>query len=105
MSDDIPPQPTAYTEAQRDPLVALLGDLQHLSGYLHSRSKRTFENAQQFALHARKNADSRVYDERQATMLEYQHQIWNEIAGLVDRLAQRYTEIAHDQNDEDGTEH
>ncbi len=94
MSDDaplIPPRPGDDMEA--DPLAALLGDLQSLSGYLHQRSRQTYETATRFAEHARHSAaDTRGYDERQATMLEYQHHIWNEIAGLVDRVILRYGE-------------
>lgn len=99
MSNVIPPRPASYDDAQRDPLPSLLRDLQALSDYLHARGQRTFETARQFADHARASVDTRAYDERQATMLEYQHQVWMEIAGLVDRLATRYGEIAADATD------
>jgi hypothetical protein len=89
MSDAIPPRPA---EDAAEPLAALLGDMQSLSDYLHSRSRATYETATRFAASARQNADTRTYDERQATMLEYQHHIWQEIAGLVDRLITRYGE-------------
>jgi|GEM_PF-2559909 len=101
MANDIPPQPTPYATAQVDPMAALLNDLTALSEYLHQRGQTTYTNAQQFAQHARQNTDTRQYDERQATMLEYQHQVWKEIAGLVDRLAVRYTEIHDTTSDED----
>jgi hypothetical protein len=87
--DLMPPRPTEDAEA--DPLAALLGDLQALSDYLHGRSRQTYETATRFAANARRNADTRAYDERQAVMLEYQHHIWQEIAGLVDRLIVRYS--------------
>ncbi len=90
MSDVIPPRPSE--EPTTEPLAALLGDLQALSDYLHARSRQTYETATKFAASARQNADTRAYDERQATMLEYQHHIWQEIAGLVDRLITRYSE-------------
>jgi hypothetical protein len=41
---------------------------------------------------AQRDAGSRAYDERQATMLEYQHYIWNEIAGRVTQLLVAYGE-------------
>jgi hypothetical protein len=97
MSDDaplIPPRPG--NDAATDPLVALLGDLHQLSEYLHQRSRQTYETASRFAEHARQSADTRGYDERQATMLEYQHHIWNEIAGLLDRVIMRYAEPEDD---------
>ena len=40
---------------------------------------------------AERNPGSRAYDERQATMLEYQHHVWTEIAGLVSRLVTTYS--------------
>ncbi len=88
-NDVIPPRPT--TDPDAEPLAALLGDLQALSDYLHGRSHQTYETATRFAANARRNADTRAYDERQAVMLEYQHHIWQEIAGLVDRLVVRYS--------------
>ena len=96
MADDanplIPPRPSDGSEAE--PLIALLQDLQGLSDYLHQRGKQTYETAKKFAENARRNAETRAYDERQTVMLEYQHHIWEEIAGLVDRLVGRYTEDA-----------
>ena len=86
----IPPRPT--DDASTEPLVALLADLHSLSDYLHSRSRQTYEMATRFAQNARRNEDTRAYDERQTVMLEYQHHIWQEIAGLVDRLVTRYAE-------------
>jgi hypothetical protein len=85
----VPPRPT--DPAAGDPLVGLLHDLQELSGYLHQRGTQTYETAKKFAENARRNPDTRAYDERQTTMLEYQHHIWQEIAGLVDRLLVRYS--------------
>ncbi len=91
-STSVPPQPGQDAGDERDPLVALLGDLGELSVYLHQRGQQTYDNAQKFADNARKHPETRAYDERQATMLEYQHYIWNEIAGLLDRLIARYGE-------------
>jgi hypothetical protein len=98
MSDAIPPRP--QEEHELDPLTALLGDLHALSDYLHGRSRQTYEMATRFAAAARRDADARAYDERQATMLEYQHHIWNEIAGLVDRLVVRYSAPEDDAEDD-----
>jgi hypothetical protein len=85
----LPPQPSPAEESS-DPSVALLRDLRALSAYLHQRGQQTYETAQKFADNARRHPESRAYDERQATMLEYQHYIWKEIAGLLDRLITRY---------------
>ena len=102
MSDPLlPPQPAP--ESAAEPALALLHDLRALGDYLEARGAKTFEMAQRFADNARRHPDSRAYDERQATMLEYQHYIWKEIAGLVTRLVATYEgEIDHSlQNDHD----
>ena len=64
-------------------LQALLGDLGELSHYLSDRARHTYDLAQRFVENSQRNSATRVYDERQATMLEYQHYIWVEIAGLL----------------------
>lgn len=87
-------------------LAALLGDLNELAAYLTERGRHTYELAQRFMEHARQERDtsSRAYDERQATMLEYQHYIWHEIAGLVNKLLVRYGESAeHGEREADTT--
>lgn len=71
-------------------LDALLHDLRELEGYLTQRGRHTYELAQRFLDSARRNEASRAFDERQATMLEYQHYIWHEIAGLVNKLLVAY---------------
>ncbi|HEY7984994.1 MAG TPA: hypothetical protein VID73_12540 [Ktedonobacterales bacterium] len=71
-------------------LVALLGDLTALRDYLSERGRHTYELAQRFLQNARRETAERAYDERQATMLEYQNYIWHEIAGRVDQLLARY---------------
>ncbi|HLZ24817.1 MAG TPA: hypothetical protein VKQ30_22075 [Ktedonobacterales bacterium] len=71
-------------------LAALLRDLDQLATYLTERGRHTYELAQRFMEHARKDGSSRSYDERQAAMLEYQHYIWHEIAGLVNKLLVTY---------------
>lgn len=82
-------------EAQ-DQLQALLSDLQTLETYLSKRGRRTYELAQKFLENARRDQANRAYDERQAAMLEYQHYIWHEIAGMVNKLLVAYG--ADDQN-------
>ncbi len=67
-------------------LQGLLRDLVTLQQYLEERGRHTYELAQRFLENARRDAASRAYDERQATMLEYQHYIWHEIAGRLDQL-------------------
>jgi hypothetical protein len=67
-------------------LRSLLGDLETLRQYLDERGRHTYELAQRFLANAQRDPSSRAYDERQATMLEYQHYIWHEIAGRVSQL-------------------
>jgi hypothetical protein len=78
--------------AEDERLTALLGDLHELAGYLHGRGRSTYQLAQRFLEHARTEQDqkTRAYDENQAKMLDYQHYLWHEIAGLVEKLIQRY---------------
>ncbi|HEV2239201.1 MAG TPA: hypothetical protein VGR57_21275, partial [Ktedonobacterales bacterium] len=71
-------------------LAALLSDLTALRDYLSERGRHTYELAQRFLQNARRETPERAYDERQATMLEYQNYIWHEIAGRVDQLLARY---------------
>jgi hypothetical protein len=73
-------------------LRSLLGDLETLRQYLDERGRHTYELAQRFLDNARRDPTSRAYDERQATMLEYQHYIWHEIAGRVSQLLVAYGE-------------
>jgi hypothetical protein len=72
-------------------LRSLLGDLETLRQYLDERGRHTYELAQRFLDNARRDPSSRAYDERQATMLEYQHYIWHEIAGRVSHLLLAYS--------------
>ena len=71
-------------------LGALLGDLVELRDYLVARGQHTYELAQRFMQNARRGGAERAYDERQATMLEYQNYIWHEIAGRVDQIIAHY---------------
>lgn len=80
----------AANSAER--LAGLLRDLETLQAYLQERGRHSYELAQRFLANARRDAGSRAYDERQATMLEYQHYIWHEIAGRVSQLLMAYGE-------------
>jgi hypothetical protein len=82
--------------AEEERLAALLGDLNELAGYLHGRGRSTYQLAQRFLEHARSEQDqkTKAYDENQAKMLDYQHYIWHEISGLVEKLMQRYSDEA-----------
>jgi hypothetical protein len=71
-------------------LNGLLNDLGTLHDYLRERGQHTYELAQRFMANSRRDASSRAYDERQATMLEYQQYIWHEIAGRVQQLLVAY---------------
>jgi hypothetical protein len=79
-------------DTAEEQLAMLLHDLQELSEYLTERGRHTFELAQRFMEHARQDRDAstRAYDERQATMLGYQRHVWAEIAGLVNKLLVQY---------------
>src|SRR3954451_3493904 len=78
-------------------LRSLLGDLETLRQYLDERGRHTYELAQRFLTNAQRDPSARAYDERQATMLEYQHYIWHEIAGRVSQLL-----VAYGADDERG---
>jgi len=78
-------------DAQKQ-LSALLSDLGELHAYLEERGRQSYELAQRFLANAQRDASARAYDERQATMLEYQSYVWNEIAGRVGQLLVRYSE-------------
>ena len=71
-------------------LSALLADLTQLRDYLQRRGRHTYELAQRFMHNAQRDPAARAYDERQAAMLGYQHYIWLEIAGLVNKLLVTY---------------
>jgi hypothetical protein len=78
------------TEQAETKLRSLLGDLETLRQYLDERGRHTYELAQRFLANAQRDPGARAYDERQATMLEYQHYIWHEIAGRVSQLLVAY---------------
>ena len=84
-------QSGAATERNaRATLLALLRDLETLERYLSERGRHTYDLAQRFLENARRDQANRAFDERQAAMLEYQHYIWHEIAGLVNKLLVTY---------------
>ena len=87
-SNESPENAPNVTDAER--LAGLLRDLETLQAYLQERGRHSYELAQRFLANARRDAGSRAYDERQATMLEYQHYIWHEIAGRVTQLLVAY---------------
>ncbi|HEV7128440.1 MAG TPA: hypothetical protein VGN32_13500 [Ktedonobacterales bacterium] len=101
------PEPASEATTQASPeaeaLAALLADLAELRDYLSERGRHTFELAQRFLQNARRDAAERAYDERQATMLEYQNYIWHEIAGRVDQLLARYAGDDGAVDDDGGT--
>jgi hypothetical protein len=90
-------------DAERQPkakLTSLLDDLETLRQYLEERGRHTYELAQRFLSNAQRDPSARAYDERQATMLEYQHYIWHEIAGRVAQLLVAYGEDDERRADE-----
>lgn len=94
MTDDTAAQQdAAHTEESSEAeerLLGLLRDLATLQTYLSERGRHTYLLAQKFLENSRREPSSRAYDERQATMLEYQHYIWHEIAGRVGQLLTTY---------------
>ena len=71
-------------------LTALLQDLDQLATYLHGRGEKTLAHSKQFEQNAKKDPANREFDQRQATMLDYQHHIWHEIGNMVDKLLKQY---------------
>jgi hypothetical protein len=92
----MPEGPDAQTH-----LRALLHDLDELAAYLHGRGQNAYTLAQRFLDNARREKDQqiRAYDEQQAKMLDYQHYIWHEIAGMVEKLSAQYGGEAPDTSD------
>lgn len=70
---------------------ALLNDLSELGVYLHGRGDKTHALSQQFSENARRDSSNREFDLNQSRMLDYQHHIWHEIGGLVDKLLKQYS--------------
>jgi hypothetical protein len=68
----------------------LLGDLQQLATYLHERGEKTRAMSQRFEEHAHADPANREFDQRQATMLDYQHHIWHEIGNMLEKLIKQY---------------
>ena len=87
MSDEIGHTGDPAVEERLD---ALLKELSALQSYLDERGRHSADLARRFLANARRDAASRAYDERQATMLEYQRYIWAEIAGRVGKLLTQY---------------
>ncbi len=71
-------------------LTALLQDLEQLATYLHGRGEKSLALSEQFEENAKKDPANREFDQRQATMLDYQHHIWHEIGNMVDKLIKKY---------------
>ncbi len=71
-------------------LTALLQELEQLATYLHGRGEKTLALYKQFEENAKKDPANREFDQRQATMLDYQHHIWHEIGNMVDKLIKKY---------------
>ncbi len=89
-ANEKPGDGSAQSAKSAEQLASLLRDLESLQAYLQERGRHSYELAQRFLVNARRDSSSRAYDERQATMLEYQHYIWQEIAGRVSQLLVAY---------------
>lgn len=68
----------------------LLADLQQLASYLHERGEKTLAMSKRFEEHARTDPANREFDQRQATMLDYQHHVWHEIGNMLEKLLKQY---------------
>ncbi len=81
--------------SEQEALHALLHDLDELAHYLHGRGQSAYDLAQRFLDNARREKDqkTRAFDEQQAKMLDYQHYIWHEIGGMVEKLVNQYTAL------------
>jgi len=69
----------------------LLTDLEQLSTYLHERGDKTLAMSKRFEENARNDPANREFDQRQATMLDYQHHIWHEIGNMVEKVLKKYS--------------
>jgi hypothetical protein len=69
---------------------ALLKDLHELATYLHQRGDKTHALSARFAENARKDPSNSEFDLNQSRMLDYQHHVWHEIGGLVEKLIKQY---------------
>jgi len=70
--------------------TALVEDLYQLATYLHERGDKTLKLSKQFEENAKKDASNREFDLRQATMLDYQHNLWHEIGNMVEKLVKQH---------------
>ena len=71
-------------------LSALLRDLNELTNYLHTRGDKTLALSRQFAENAKRDASNKEFDLNQARMLDYQHNLWNEIGNMVEKIVKKY---------------
>jgi hypothetical protein len=46
--------------------------------------------SKRFEENARNDPANREFDQRQATMLDYQHHIWHEIGNMVEKVLKKY---------------
>lgn len=69
---------------------ALLKDLNELATYLHARGEKTRALSLQFAENASKDPSNQEFDLNQSRMLDYQHHVWHEIGGLVEKIMKKY---------------
>jgi len=76
--------------ASEEKYQALLKDLNELATYLHGRGEKTHTLSLQFAENAKKDPSNRDFDLNQSRMLDYQHHVWHEIGGLVDKILKQY---------------
>jgi hypothetical protein len=46
--------------------------------------------SKRFEEHAHADPANREFDQRQATMLDYQHHVWHEIGNMLEKLIKQY---------------
>ncbi|HET9919507.1 MAG TPA: hypothetical protein VFQ30_06680 [Ktedonobacteraceae bacterium] len=69
---------------------ALLRDLREFEADLRTQASKKRLLAQQFETNAKKDPSNREFDLTQARMLDYQHQLLNDIGNTVERLIKHH---------------
>jgi hypothetical protein len=68
----------------------VMQELRELAVYMHERGEKTRKLSVQFAENAKKDASNREFDLNQSRMLDYQHSLWHEMGGLVEKIIKKY---------------
>jgi len=74
----------------KEKLESVLYDLHELEKYLRGRSEKTRALSLKFAENAKKDLANKDFDLNQSRMLDYQHEVWNEIGNLIEKLVKKH---------------